>query len=68
MTRREVVERLRSLVDEAGGPARWATRHGVSPGYVRDVLAGSRLPAPSVLEALGLRKIEAETRYEEARS
>lgn len=37
--------------------AEWARKHGVSPAYVSDVLAGRREPGKLVLDALGLERV-----------
>lgn len=37
--------------------AQWAREHGISPGYVNDVLNGRREPGKAILEALGLERV-----------
>ena len=62
----EVRALLRRRVDEIGGATAYARRHAVTQVYVSDVLGGRRLPGPAILDALGLRRVAAEARYEEA--
>ena len=60
----DVSARLRAACAEAGSQTAWAAKHGVSLGYVNDVLHARREPGDAILRALGLRRI---TRYVEAR-
>lgn len=57
MDRLDVFRLLTSRCREAGGQAAWARAHGVSPQFVSDCLNAVRDPGPSVLAALGLRKV-----------
>lgn len=56
----EDVRRLLGMACTAvGSQYQWATKHKLSPPYVSDVLAGRRDPGPSILRAIGLKKITA---------
>jgi hypothetical protein len=48
---------LRRRCDEAGSERAWALKHGVSPVYVGDVLAGRRAPGKAILATLGLVRV-----------
>ena len=54
MNLEQVRELLRRQCAEAGGQRAWATRHGISDGYVSHCLHNRRLPGPEILRALGL--------------
>lgn len=56
MNREEVKELLRQQVDAEGSAYAWARRHGVSPAYTLDALAGRRAPGPAILQAMGVEK------------
>lgn len=47
---------LRNTIGTAS-QAQWAREHGISPGYVNDVLNGRREPGKAILEALGLERV-----------
>jgi hypothetical protein len=51
-----VVARLQKSINAAGGQAAWAAKHGISPQYVCDVLAGRKLPGDKITRAMGLEK------------
>jgi hypothetical protein len=55
------IEALRSLLSDqcvkAGSQRAWATKHKISPAHVNDVLQGHRGPGPTILEALGLKRV-----------
>ena len=56
----EDVRRLLGMAcTAAGSQYQWATKHKLSPPYVSDVLVGRRDPGPSILKAIGLKKIVA---------
>ena len=48
---------LRRECEAAGGQAAWATSHGISAGYVSDVLSERREPGGRILAALGLVRV-----------
>jgi hypothetical protein len=48
---------LRRRCDKAGSVRAWALKHGVSPVYVGNVLAGKRGPGKALLDALGLVRV-----------
>ncbi|MBK1656859.1 transcriptional regulator [Paracraurococcus ruber] len=54
----EVYALLRKRIREAGGPSAFARQAGVSPQLVSDADCGRRFPGPSLLAALGLRRVE----------
>lgn len=56
MTKAELIEHLRKLVEEAGSQRELAKRLGVSAPFIGDVPLGKREPAPKMLKALGLRR------------
>lgn len=66
MTEEDVRALLRKRIDELKGRTAFSRRYCVSPSYLRDVLNGDRVPGPAILAPLGLRRVEAEARYEEA--
>lgn len=53
----DVLRCLRVACRDAGGQQAWASRHGLSPAYVSDVLHARRDPGPLILTALGLQRI-----------
>lgn len=61
----DVLDRLRSRIDEAGGASAWARQAECSPSYVSDVLHKRREPGATILAALGL---EGEKTYREINS
>lgn len=60
MTRRQVVDLLREKVEQAGGQMAFGREHGISQGYVNDVLKGRYAPGPKLLKALGVERAEEE--------
>jgi hypothetical protein len=56
MTEDEVRDRLKRACDEAGSKTAWATKNGISLGYVSDVLQNRRGPGDAILQALGLER------------
>jgi hypothetical protein len=65
ITALDVSARLRLACSAAGGQKAWATKYGISPQYIGDVLSARRPPSDNILAALGLRKL---VRYVEKRS
>ena len=57
LTRAEVKQRLRDACAKAGSQNKWAKRVGLSQTYVGNVLMGKIAPGPSLLKALGLKKV-----------
>lgn len=49
----DIIAHLRQACKEAGGVEEWANRHRVYPGFIFEMLAGSRLPTERVLGVLG---------------
>lgn len=63
MTEKDVRERLRNAVEQAGGQKAFAAQHRMSAGYVNDLVNGRRLLSDRVLSAISVvRKVT----YEEA--
>jgi hypothetical protein len=61
MTLDDLLKKLRSECEAAGGQGIWANKHGISAQYVSDVLRCGRKPGPAILKALKLKLVE---RYE----
>lgn len=57
LTEQEVIERLRAACIAAGGQKAFARAHGLTPGYVHDVLHSKRAPADRILTAIGIERI-----------
>jgi hypothetical protein len=57
----DVLELLRSEIVKAGSQAEWAREKGVSRTNVCKILRGHLELQPKILEALGLKKINAYT-------
>lgn len=57
MTVEQVRELLFRACEKAGSQRAWASRYGLSPAYVSDVINGGRDPGKGILVALGLTKI-----------
>ncbi len=57
LDRVDVFKRLRAACKAAGGQAKWAERHDLSPAHVSEVLNAKRDPGPAVLDALGLKRV-----------
>lgn len=57
LTAEDVTQALRVATEDAGGPAAWARKHGVSISYVSLILAQKQLPGRKILEPLGLKKV-----------
>lgn len=64
MTLADVYTRLGAAIRAAGSQEAFATKHGLSLGYVNDVLHARRQPSAAILAALGLRAV---TTYVEVR-
>jgi hypothetical protein len=56
VTDRQMVAKLRSACDAAGGVRPWARKNGVSPGTVQDILSGRNDMSESIGNKLGLIK------------
>lgn len=63
MSELDPVAELMRAVEAAGSQRAWARQHGISLGYVNDVLLGRREPGPAILAALGIVR---EVRYRPA--
>lgn len=57
LTETQVIERLRAACAAAGGQKAFAKAHGLTPGYVHDVLHSKRAPADRILAALGIERV-----------
>lgn len=57
LTESQVIERLRTACEQAGGQKAFAQQHELTPTYVHDVLHGRRPPAYRILDALGLERV-----------
>lgn len=53
----DIYAEIRKSCADAGGQTAWAKAHGVSVGYVNDVLNGRTDPGPKILSALGYRRV-----------
>ena len=56
LTEQEVMDRLREAVAEAGGQRAFAEKHGLTPGYINDVLHGKRGFADRILATIGIER------------
>jgi DNA-binding transcriptional regulator YdaS (Cro superfamily) len=56
MTVDDVKNLLIAQCDQAGSQKAWASRHGLSEGYVCDTIRGRRAPGGAILRALGLKR------------
>lgn len=56
LTEQEVMERLKGAVADAGGQRAFAEKHGLTPGYVNDVLHGKRAFADRILATIGIER------------
>ena len=57
MTRDELVQLLQQKIQRAGTQTAIAKELGITPAYLGDVLRGKRDPGPSLLNALGFRRV-----------
>jgi len=57
MQEHEVYERLHAAVEAAGGQRAFAKKHGLSVGYVNDVLRGNRELADRILATIGVERV-----------
>jgi len=57
MTRDELVKLLQRRVQTAGTQAALAKELGITAAYLGDVLNGKREPGPTLLNALGFRRV-----------
>lgn len=56
MEQHEVYERLNAAVDAAGGQRAFARKHGLSVGYISDVLRGNRELSDRILSTIGIER------------
>lgn len=54
LTEREVMQRLRAAIEQAGGQNQFARAHGFTNGYISDVLHGKRALADRILASIGV--------------
>ncbi len=64
LTEQEVARRFRAAVEAAGGQHAFATAHGVTTGYVNDLVHGRRKLNSRVLSWVGI-EVETVTTYRE---
>jgi len=57
-----VVDRITKYAEVFASRAQAAKSLGISPQYLSDIITGRRRPGPSVLRALGIRRVD---RYED---
>ena len=55
LERKDIVQLLRSEVEEAGGQVAWAKKHGLDRTIVNKVMHRARPPTEGIIRALGLR-------------
>ncbi len=66
MTERDVIERLRVAVQEAGSLRAFASQHGFTASYIHDVLNDRRGVSERIAAAVGVRMVRTTTvRFEE---
>lgn len=66
LTEQEVMERLRTAIEQAGGQRKFAEAHGLTPGYINDVIHGKRALADRILATIGVRRqVVYEVTYQE---
>jgi hypothetical protein len=53
----DLLKLLRQRVKEEGGQSRFAQNHGLSQGYVANVLCGTCKPGPSIAVAVGMKLV-----------
>ena len=58
MSPEEFQHYLAHRIQELGSPGRACEAWGVSPMYVRDLLAGNRRPGKKILAALGIEAVK----------
>lgn len=69
LTEQDVMSRLKSAIEAAGGQRRFADLHKLTPGYINDVLHGKRALADRILSTIGVeRRIVYEVTYRETSS
>lgn len=56
LTEREVLDRLRKAVTDAGGQRAFAAAHGLTAAYVNDVIHGRRALADRILAMIGIKR------------
>jgi hypothetical protein len=57
LTVEDVLELIRQDVKACGTQQAFASKVGITQGYVNDILKRKREPGPKILDALGLRKV-----------
>jgi len=57
MTKLELLNHLKKLVEEAGTQKELASRLGVSLAYLNDVMLGRKEPGKKLLAALGVERV-----------
>lgn len=57
MTSEELRAILSLAVEQAGSQVKWAELHGVTQGFVSQVLRGESQPSQKILNALGLESV-----------
>lgn len=58
-----VISRLKRQVERAGGGAAWCRDNDTSPGYLSEVINGTRVPGPKILDAIGVERVDREPTY-----
>ncbi len=56
LTNEEAIERLHQAVEQAGSQRAFAKQHGLTAGYVNDVLNERRALANRIARTIGLRR------------
>lgn len=57
LNERDILDRMRAAVEQAGSQRAFAEQHKISLQYVNDVLRGRREPGQRILDALGVEKV-----------
>lgn len=65
MNEDDFIALLRRAVKDAGNQKAWATRHGVSPQYVNDVLKRRRSPGETICRPLRIERVVSYRRTKE---
>ena len=58
MTKKELLQHLHRLVDEAGSQKELAARLKISTAYLSDILAGRRQLSKKILDAIGFEEVK----------
>lgn len=56
LTLTDILALLKSDIEKAGSRRKWSLQHGVTVGYVTDVLMGKRPPADAICRALNIER------------